>query len=346
MQIHLKSLFTLSLSLAMGLSVISMAHANDETMWDSQRQMDAYYTPLNGLEQADLNIYEKAMATLSEGNFEGARELFEPLSQKYPDVLVLQLKLVETYLGEVNPEQAQELLQAIEAKILPEDERAAEDTQIYFQTRMLLAKSWMIQNEPEKGLSVLKENKYNGAHLSALQWSELHVFRAKAYQSLGKWIETQAELNFAKRYTPLSAEISVLLEKLAPQIAEAYYRKGLAAFRSYDFGKALPLAHEAHRLNLQSQAYLALYMESHERLQDETMRRFLKVRQPFAESLKKIRWALEVEDYAKARELYDQMLLNKDIAYLLEPVPRSMLPVFMQQTLSSLDISLKNDSLS
>ncbi len=346
MQIHLKSLLTLSLSLAMGLSVIAMAHANEETMWDGQRQMEAYYTPSNGFDQNDLSSYEKAQATLSEGNFEGARELFEPLSQKYPDVLALQLKLAETYLGEANPEQAQELLQTIEAKILPEDERAAEDTQLYFQTRMLLAKSWMIQNEPEKGLSVLKESKYNGAHLSALQWSDLHVFRAKAYQSLGKWIEAQAEFNFAKRYTPLSAEISASLEKLAPQIAEAYYRKGLAAFRSYDFGKALPLAQEAHRLNLKSQAYLALYMESHQRLQDETMRRFLKVRQPFAESLKKIRWALEVEDNAKARELYDQMLLNKDIAYLLEPVPRSMLPVFMQQTLNSLDLSLKNESLS
>ncbi|MGE3726567.1 MAG: hypothetical protein AB7I41_13500, partial [Candidatus Sericytochromatia bacterium] len=118
------------------------------------------------------------------------------------------------------------------------------------------------------------------------------------------------------------------------------------AIRNYEFGKALPLAQEAHRLNLKSQAYLTLYLESHDRLQDETMRRFLKVRQPFAESLKKIRWALEVEDNAKARQLYEQMLLNKDIAYLLQPMSRSMLPVFMQQTLNSLDTSLKANSAS
>lgn len=346
MQIHLKPLFTLGLSLTLSLSAIGMAQADDEAIWDSQRQIEAYYTAANGLSTLENATLDKAQGAVRENNFELARELLEPLSQKYPDQMAIQLRLAETYLGELNPDQAQELLQQIEDKILPEDERAPEDTALYIHTRLLLCKTWFIQNEPEKGLKVLDESKFNAAHLSNQLRSELHMLKAKAYQSMGKWIETQSELKMAQRFTPLSAEITSLLEKLSPQIAETYYRKGLAAFRNYEFGKALPLAQEAHRLNLKSQAYLTLYLESHDRLQDETMRRFLKVRQPFAESLKKIRWALEVEDNAKARQLYEQMLLNKDIAYLLQPMSRSMLPVFMQQTLNSLDTSLKANSAS
>jgi tetratricopeptide (TPR) repeat protein len=346
-----KSLSGLSFSLTLAFSLslcalVGPALANEEILWDGQRQMDAYFVPDSGMTNVDNDNYEEAQSALGEWNLAHARDLLEPLSQKYPDFFPVQLKLAETYLLELNPDQAQELLKQIEDKLIPQADRTTADTAVYLEVRKLLAKTWLIQDEPQKALAVLNESTFDASHLTRFELSSYHVLKSKAYESQQKWLETESELKQAFELHPQSLEIANHLQKLSPQIAEAYYRKGLSAFRAYRFNESLPLAQEAHKLNLHSQAYIALYLESHERLQTESSRRFLRVRSYFAEGLTKIRWALEVDDIAKARQLYEQLLLNEDISFLLQPVPRSLLPLSIQQTLTTLDRSLKIDSAS
>jgi len=331
---------TLGLSLLLGLSTQTVL-AGEEALWDAERLLEAQGMPANGMSKIDNTHYERGLAALKETNYENARTQLESLQEKYPDYLPLQLTLAQVYIEEQNPDQAQELLNQIETKIPAPEERTASDQSLNLRLHHLKAMNWMIQNEPKKALEVLNDKNLNMKNFSLAEREAHNLLLSKAYQSTGQMIQAYQVLEATLEIRPVSGETRSRIQKLAPEFAADFYKKGLAAFRRQDYAEAVPLAQKAHELNQESHAYLELYLQSHLRWQEQAKQRFQKVRVPLLNGLKKIRWALEVEDFEKAREHYTEMQANPELAFFIQPSQRLILPIAMQQTLDSLERSLQ-----
>lgn len=341
--------FTSFLKLTLGFMLLAgltapVVQADEEALWDAERLLNAYYAPTQGLALSDQIRFEQAQAALLEQDYETARQHLEALREAYPDFLPAQLRLAQCYLRELNPDEAQQVLEALVARLPVEGERTTAEHALIWQIRRLMAQSWMIQNEPEKAIEVLTQAGLEPRQLNQEERTQYHILLAKAYESQDQMILVHAELEKILAFNPVSGEARHYLQKLAHPMAKAYYRKGLEAFRARQFGQALPLAQRAHELVPESQAYLELYLQTHTRFQDEARARFEKARPVLTRELKKIRWALAVEDLNKARILYAALQTNPQVAYFLQPEQRMILPFSMQQTLTSLEAILKSEN--
>jgi hypothetical protein len=317
------------------------AQAGEEELWDAERQLEAFYTPASGLSLMDQHDYERAQALAMAMHYEKARVLFESLRERYPDFLPVQLKLAQVYLHEQNPDESQETLSQLEARLPEPAERTETEQAFYFQICLLHAKIWLFQNEPAKAVEALHREDLKLETLSLPAREQRQLLLAKIYADQGDMLRAHSELTAIIAANPVARQARIELQNLAVPMAKAFYQQALLAFREQQFGVALPLAQTARELVPQSQAYLELYLQSYERLQDDARQRFQKVRQPLTQSLKKIRWALEVDDLPKAEALYAEMQKNPDLAWFIQPEQRLLLPGSVRQNLEALENALK-----
>lgn len=332
--------FTPFLKLSIGVFLLAnlvtpAAQASEEALWDAERQLQVYFAPAHGLTLNDQLHFEQAQAAIMEQDYQRARQHLEDLRERYPDFLAAQLKLAECYLLDSNPDEAQQLLENLNNRLLAEEERSTSHHTLLWQVRRLLAQSWILQNEPEKAVAVLSQPDLDIHQLSLKEREKYHLLLAKAYESSNQMLLVHAELQKILAFHPISGEARHTLQRLAEPIAKAYYHQGLEAFRERQFSAAMSLGQKAYELVPKRQAYLELYLHAHARFQEEVKLRFEKVRPLLTQELKKIRGALEVGDLERAQNLYTALQNHPEVAYFLQAEQRSILPQLIQQNLNT-----------